>query len=186
MADPVSRFRTNYFHVTDEHAFLKLMRVAGYTKENGRLWPERDSNGKTIYAFGSTTGSLSDCTNTAVILFAEHGCQDDFPIQEDNEDWSQYDMRLSSWCEAHDVDFDTCEYAEPDETSGSFIGQLQELLPEDDCIVVIETGYQKLQYLWGEASIITKNNIQYTSLEHTVREILAKTMGPDFHTRLDS
>ncbi len=186
MADLAFRFRTNYFHVMDVPAFLRLMRTADFTLENSKLWLARGPKGDAVYAFGSEEGILSDCTDNAVILLSKYGYREDFPIRDNDEKWSEYNSRLSEWCKANEIDFGACEYAEYDEASKSLIEQLQKLLPMDDLIVITEIGCQKLQYLWGDVQVITRTDVQYVSLESAARDMCEKMMESQNRTKVDN
>ena len=65
----------------------------------------------------------------------------------------------------------------------SFYKKLQTVLEEDDAIIFISIGHEKLRYLVGMITVITKDDIQYINLEDKAME-LARTMlkNPEWNT----
>ena len=72
-----------------------------------------------------------------------------------------------------------------DETADieSFYKKLQTVLEEDDAIIFTSIGHEKLSYLVGMITVITKDDIQYINLEDKAME-LARTMlkNPEWNT----
>lgn len=58
-----------------------------------------------------------------------------------------------------------------------FIDRLQQLVADDDAIIIVEAGNEKLRYVVGSATIITSKGYQYTDIEavavQQAREALA-------------
>ena len=65
----------------------------------------------------------------------------------------------------------------------SFYKKLQTVLEEDDAIIFTSIGHEKLRYLVGMITVITKDDIQYINLEDKAME-LARTMlkNPEWNT----
>ena len=64
-----------------------------------------------------------------------------------------------------------------------FYEKLQTVLEEDDAIIFTSIGHEKLRYLVGMITVITKDDIQYINLEDKAME-LARTMlkNPEWNT----
>ena len=71
------------------------------------------------------------------------------------------------------------EGVEDEEGFGSYdtmIAQLQAIVPEDEAIIIMSSGHEKLRYVVGEVTVITKNDCIMTDLKRfgikTARELL--------------
>lgn len=77
-------------------------------------------------------------------------------------------------------------YAEnPEDTDynlDAFYQDLQSLLPDDDAILITEVGKEKMRYLVGRITVLTKNNIQCKSLDSLGKEMARKTLGEKWAT----
>lgn len=78
--------------------------------------------------------------------------------------------------------FASCEPFDYD----TLIPEIQEFLDENDICVIIEIGREKLRYLVGEATLITKSNVKYIILNDIVRgEVdkldLSESVKDNFH-----
>ena len=70
----------------------------------------------------------------------------------------------------------------PEDETGFFSG-LQECLAEDDSIIVLEVGHEKLRYLIGAATIITRSSIETIDLTSLAISKAAEMLGnPDYTT----
>ena len=56
MADYQCAIRTNYFHVEDSELFRQFMARVYGANGSVELWEEQDSDGRTVFAFGSYGG----------------------------------------------------------------------------------------------------------------------------------
>lgn len=54
-----------------------------------------------------------------------------------------------------------------------FVNTLAELVAEDDAIIIIESGNEKLRYLVGSATIITGQDIEYLEIDTIAAESAA-------------
>lgn len=89
--------------------------------------------------------------------------------------------------------YSTIDYVEPCEDEDEdndpdfnlFAKQLQEILPENEAFVLLEVGNEKLRYVTGYATIITKNNIRFIDLTETARNECKKLLGSDFETKME-
>ena len=68
-----------------------------------------------------------------------------------------------------------------------FFFAMQDILPEDDAFAIIEIGQEKLQYVDGFATVVTKHGIRHMNalnwITQTAREML---QDPDYESQLDS
>ena len=70
----------------------------------------------------------------------------------------------------------------PEDETGFFSG-LQECLAEDDSIIVLEVGHEKLRYFVGAATIITRSSIETIDLTSLAISKAAEMLGnPDYTT----
>lgn len=64
--------------------------------------------------------------------------------------------------------------------------ELQEIIPDNDCIVVMESGHEKLNYVDGVGYVITKNKIESLSIMSWVQQKAKELMqNPDYTTQID-
>ena len=70
----------------------------------------------------------------------------------------------------------------PEDATG-FVSGLQECLAEDDSIIVLEVGHEKLRYFVGAATIITRSSIETIDLTSLAISKAAEMLGnPDYTT----
>lgn len=70
----------------------------------------------------------------------------------------------------------------PEDDTG-FVSGLQECLAEDDSIIVLEVGHEKLRYFVGAATIITRSSIETIDLTSLAISKAAEMLGnPDYTT----
>ena len=70
----------------------------------------------------------------------------------------------------------------PEDETG-FVSGLQECLAEDDSIIVLEVGHEKLRYFVGAATIITRSSIETIDLTSLAISKAAEMLGnPDYTT----
>lgn len=58
-----------------------------------------------------------------------------------------------------------------------FISGLSEHVADDDAILIMEVGNEKLRYLVGEVVIVTSKGSEYMNMTTTAAEIAAKMLG---------
>ena len=81
---------------------------------------------------------------------------------------------------------DSGEWQTGDESYEDFLTELQKSVKDDDAIIMIESGHEKLRYVSGFATVITKNSIENLDLT-TAALRLAKRMlkNEKYDTRMD-
>lgn len=55
-----------------------------------------------------------------------------------------------------------------------FAEELSKIIKEGDACVIMSAGHENLRYVLGDIAVITKNHVEYDSLEHRAREIMKK------------
>lgn len=64
----------------------------------------------------------------------------------------------------------------PDYDYDAFVNELQALLPEGEAVIITHVGHEKLRYLGGNVTVITKDRVEYRYLARvgldTAREML--------------
>lgn len=63
-----------------------------------------------------------------------------------------------------ECDSDSAEYDE-------FVDELQKLISENDAVIILETGAEKLRYVVGQATIITPTQYQVINLTDTAIDV---------------
>lgn len=73
-----------------------------------------------------------------------------------------------------------------DNSYDDFICRLQGSVAEDDSIILIEAGHEKLRYLVDSALIITSKSTRYINLMESAFELARKMLdNPEYTTRLE-
>lgn len=77
------------------------------------------------------------------------------------------------------------KYRADEESYDEFLYQLKDLIAEDEAVVIMEAGHEKLRYVSSNATIVTGKTIECVDLERAalklVREILD---APDYATEM--
>lgn len=64
-----------------------------------------------------------------------------------------------------------------------FIRCLQECIADDDAIIMIEAGHEKLNYVAGKAEIITATDYRYADITHVAVDIATEMLAnPNWET----
>lgn len=81
--------------------------------------------------------------------------------------------------EDYDEDVDETAYDE-------FIDGLQECVADDDAIIILESGNEKLRYVIGSATIITSKDYKYLDIASVASQEAAEMLGrPNWRTRCE-
>lgn len=75
------------------------------------------------------------------------------------------------------ADYDPDADDDDDTNYYRFIDELQACVAEDDAIIILETGNEKLRYLVGTAEIITASDYKVCSLTEMARTTAAAMLG---------
>lgn len=72
-----------------------------------------------------------------------------------------------------------------DDSYDRFTDELQKCVAENDAVIIMESGHEKLRYVTGSAFIITSNDTKYLDVETLALEATEKMIGTEFVTRMD-
>lgn len=73
-----------------------------------------------------------------------------------------------------------------DMDENEFIKGLQECVEDDDAIIIMEVGNEKLRYVVGSATIITSHDCKYLNLiELAIQKASSMLENPDWRTKCD-
>lgn len=85
-----------------------------------------------------------------------------------------------------DADIDEDGDYDDDEAYQKFVSGLQECVAEDDAIIIMESGHEKLRYVVGDAHIITSKDECYMNVKDlAVQMAKALLNNPDWTTKAE-
>ncbi len=156
MATYYGKCRTNYFSVADADEFKKVIAACVGDDE---LHPIEDpqEDGSVKHGFY--------CDGS--ILGLPYKFVDDEPVAVyDREDGEE------------DLDCDI--------SSDIFFSALQAILPEDEAIIITEVGSEKMRYLVGCSTVITKTDVKGVDVQQKALELAREMLGNKcFDTKMD-
>lgn len=77
-----------------------------------------------------------------------------------------------------EVYWEDCDY-------DAFVNGLSELVAEDDAIIILESGNEKLRYVVGQAQVITSRGVDFIDIGTAAAESAAKLLNdPSWKTRV--
>lgn len=176
MANYESTSRTNYFHVTDEARYQKLIsHLCGTSIET---FDETEEDGRILHgfgAYGSVDFTIPPSLDKYVIPFIENNAVfDENGKTITREDIDKYD-------EIFDVDENSIY--EEDINFDVFVKELQKILPDNEVFVYMESGSEKLRYVSGYAIIASKTQTKNTDLDSFVEASVKELLGQDASTK---
>lgn len=84
------------------------------------------------------------------------------------------------------LDSDTNESEDDDPDYSNFILGLQDLLADDDAVILLEIGREKLRYLVGRALILTKRHNEYLNIRDIAIAKACQLLGnPEWNTCIE-
>ena len=73
------------------------------------------------------------------------------------------------------------EYEADEESYDEFLYQLKDLVAEDEAVIIMEAGHEKLNYASGNATVVTCRTVEYVDLEKTALKLCRKLLhDPDY------
>lgn len=159
------RFRTNYFHVTDMEKFKNIMSrvVANVFFEVFSRSPH--SPQKSTDVADVSVGFGGGCALLGVVNTTQREINDSFQCQP---------IEQAGWDESsQEADFD------------QMVSELQDILPDNEAIIIMSSGYENLRYMVGEALIITNNNCKHISVSDVAKTEASRMLGMDWDTCLE-
>jgi len=135
------------------------------------------------YAFIRTNYfSVTDETKFREII-ASCQCEDSIEIFEPEGDSRKFGF--GCYGSIYGIPPANTEDSELDEDINLFFEQLQTILPEGEAILFTEIGYEKLRYLVGYTSIITKDTIDGVDLRNAAFKKAGEMLGVENYTTED-
>lgn len=64
----------------------------------------------------------------------------------------------------------------------SFCDKLREILPEDEAFIYLEAGSEKLRYVTGVFTVVTKKEVRWGEINDLAVSAARDILGPDFKT----
>ena len=172
MANYECTIRTNYFRVTDEEAYKKLINwiSAEDFYELKSVDGERQLHGFGIY--GSASYYVPASENAVVKKYVE----DNEDLYDENSNVvpvDEYDNTDALYNKEGIMVYDNHE----DDNFDYFLTKLQEILPDDEVFVYMEAGHEKLRYVTGFALVATNKEIRTVNLESFVDDTTNELIG---------
>lgn len=72
------------------------------------------------------------------------------------------------------------EDCDEDEAIGQFYEDIQQILPDDEAVIITKIGHEKLCYLTGFATVITKNQVEHLDIWDLAEEKAGQILGRPF------
>lgn len=73
------------------------------------------------------------------------------------------------------------EYEADEESYDEFLYQLKDLVADDEAVIIMEAGHEKLQYVSGNATIVTSGAVEYVDLERAALQLAKQLLdAPDY------
>ena len=69
---------------------------------------------------------------------------------------------------------------------GLFYDELQDILPDGEAFILMGAGYEKLRYVTGYATVVTKDNIKTVNIKNEALKIARDLLkDPDWKTQME-
>lgn len=200
MANYECTYRTNYFKVTDEEQYEKLFsRLSGDDLESFD-----DSEHPDLHGFGgfgnleyrdilTVKEWMSKPEHEKPAVFFEETCVNGewlwVPIQNPDPE-TIGKMYVCDAIEKEDeYEIHTCNEESDvildDDCMLEFYQELQKILPDQEAMILMEVGNEKLRYVVGLATIVTNKEIRFVNMEDVALKTVKSMIGEDFTTQID-
>jgi len=154
MATYEAKFRTNYFRVKNEEAFREFMAKVKAGVFPVNVFERTNGEGTKFFGFGSENGSVDAIDGYAI---------DDDELED---------------AEAEGVNLQFIDSYEE-----FLYDKLKEFVAEDDAVIILTVGNEKLRYVTGDAMIITAKEMRCIDLTHQAMDAASKMLGnPEWQT----
>lgn len=200
MADYKCTYRTNYFQVTDEEQYEKL-----FSKLHGDdLESFDDPEHPELHGFGgfgdlkyrdipTVKEWMSRPEHEKPAVFFEETCVNGewlwVPIPDPDPE-TIGELYVYEAIEKDDQnEIHTCKN-ESDVTFGDdcmleFYQALQKILPDQEAMILMEVGNEKLRYVVGLVTIVTNKEIRFVNMNDVALKTVKSMIGEDFTTQMD-
>lgn len=200
MANYECTYRTNYFKVTDEKQYEKLFsRLSGDDLESFD-----DSEHPDLHGFGgfgnleyrdilTVKEWMSKPEHEKPAVFFEETCVNGewlwVPIQNPDPE-TIGKMYVCDAIEKEDeYEIHTCNEESDvildNDCMLEFYQELQKILPDQEAMILMEVGNEKLRYVVGLATIVTNKEIRFVNMEDVALKTVKSMIGEDFTTQMD-
>lgn len=193
MADYIGKYRTNYFHVTDEARYQELCkglhdcdkptqlngpasqdphvqwRLTNPRSDDHRIWYKDTDGNLKLYVEGEIDldSILTVYDEKGNIIYTRTDGKDDrilhCIIGHGSLDWSGENL------EDEDADLDS--------DFDTFLKELQKILPDDEVFVYQEIGHEKHRYLVGYGLVVSKTDVKSLSIDDWCTETAREMVG---------
>lgn len=117
------------------------------------------------------------------------GSVDEVKLWEETDQDGNPVFAFGCYSEIEGLPNDTCEDDEygciDDDSYEHFIDGLKKCIADNDAVIVMEAGNEKLRYVVGSAIIITSSDTKYLDITKLAVEEAGKMLGTNFTTRVD-
>lgn len=192
-------YRTNYFRVTDEAKCRYL-----FSKLSGADLEIFDDDGghPGLHGFGGS-GSLLYCDASTVAEWMSDSTHDKpVKLYEEadrgsgvwtllpNPDQAKAEELYIATVTEKDDEYEihvryTKEELVSDDGMDSFYEELQKILPDDEAMILVESGHEKLRYVTGFATIVTNKEIRFLNVSDIAVKTAGEMLGKKFETQMD-
>lgn len=201
MANYNCTYRTNYFRVTDETRYHKL--ISNLNGEDIECLEDDEHPG--LHGFGGF-GSIQyvDAKTVAEWMFeneptsskpaaifeeVEYGSGIWTPVPDPKPETigAMYvvdAIEQSDEWEIHAC-YDKEDVESEDDNMIDFYRELQKILPDDEAMILMESGNEKLRYVTGFVTVVTNKDIKFTNMVDIALETARAMLGTDFTTQMD-
>lgn len=131
---------------------------------------------------------VKDATKFRVFMSKVYGCEDNIELWEEKDCNGEAVFGFGVYGDIAGVrilqedDDDDCD----DSSYDDFIAGLQECVADDDAIIILEAGNEKMRYVIGSATIITHNDYKYLDITSIAMNQAAEMIcNPDWKTKCE-
>ena len=176
--------RTNYFRVTDEEKYNNLIKGLSSFEDFTET-----RNGQIFHGFGSyepmefyKTPSMTE--NMKPYINNDECYVKNIITGEYIKTSEMVNNDIDTYEQIYDKDGNII-YDRDEQTPdfNLFVSLLQQILPENECFVYMESGHEGLRSVNGYALVATNNEIRYGSISKFVDETVKELLGKDATTQ---
>lgn len=201
MANYECAYRTNYFRVTDEAKYKKL--ISNLSGEDIECFEGNDR--PNLHGFGGfgniqylDVKTVAEWTfendqtgSKPVVVYTETewGSKVWVPIPDQKPETvgTMYVVEVIEKDEQHEIHacYDKEDLEAEDDNMIAFYRELQKILPDKEAMILMESGNEKLRYVTGFATIVTNKEIRFLNLSDLAVKTAGEMLGTDFQTEMD-
>ena len=169
----VGNTRTNYFAVTDVSKFYEIMDKCHADDEIEIITDGKGNDVKYGFVCNASIEGFSDENSEYYVC---EDCGLDYDL--DDEDATEADKTTCPECGSTNI---STEFGDFDYDFDGFCEALQSILPDDEAIIITETGHEGLRSLCGYSFVITKNKTGEVDINKESLKLARELLGnPNF------